>query len=56
MVQPEPTPDSTIPEASRRTSDSGISQKLKLFNLGKAVSGAPNNAGKNKLPQPAKSK
>jgi hypothetical protein len=30
----------------------GTNQKLKLFNLGKAISGAPRNIGKNQLPKP----
>jgi len=30
----------------------GINQKLKLFNLGKAISGAPINIGINQLPKP----
>ena len=49
-VQPVPTPDSTTPEKSRRAKEGGISQKLKLFNRGNAISGAPIKTGKNRFP------
>jgi hypothetical protein len=32
--------------------DGAINQKLKLFNLGKAISGAPINKGINQFPNP----
>jgi hypothetical protein len=32
--------------------EAGNNQKLKLFNLGKAISGAPKKIGKNQLPNP----
>jgi hypothetical protein len=50
-VHPVPTPDSTIEEASNSNKDTGNNQKLKLFNLGKAMSGTPNMMGTNQLPK-----
>src|SRR6476646_7909762 len=50
-VHPVPAPDSTKDEAKRRNNDGGNSQKLKLFNLGKAMSGAPIISGINQLPK-----
>jgi len=32
--------------------EGGINQKLMLFNLGKAISGAPTSKGTNQLPKP----
>lgn len=49
-VQPVPTPDSTKLETTKKNKDIGNNQKLKLFNLGKAMSGAPINIGTNQLP------
>ena len=40
-VHPVPAPCSTKEEANRRSKAGGNNQKLKLFNLGKAISGAP---------------
>lgn len=51
-VQPVPTPDSTTLEVNRRSRAGGNSQKLKLFILGKAISGAPTSRGINQLPKP----
>ena len=39
-------------ENKRSKSEGGKSQKLILFNLGKAISGAPNINGTNQLPKP----
>lgn len=50
-VQPVPTPDSTIEDKSNKNKDTGNNQKLKLFNLGKAMSGTPNIIGMNQLPK-----
>lgn len=47
-----PAPTSTTLEHKRRNKEGGSSQKLKLFNLGKAISGAPTNKGTNQLPKP----
>jgi len=49
-VQPEPTPDSTKLEYNNKDSDGGNSQKLILFNLANAISGAPIRIGTNQLP------
>jgi hypothetical protein len=51
-VQPTPAPPSNKVELTRRNKDGGINQKLKLFNLGKAISGAPIKIGINQLPNP----
>jgi len=51
-VQPVPAPNSTNDEESRRNSDGGNNQKLILFNLGNAISGAPIINGTNQLPNP----
>jgi len=51
-VQPVPTPPSTKLELIKRISAGGNSQKLKLFNLGKAISTAPIIIGTNQLPNP----
>jgi len=50
-VQPVPTPDSTIDDKSNKKIDIGKSQKLKLFNLGKAISGTPSIIGTNQFPK-----
>jgi len=51
-VQPVPAPASTNPDKSNKNNDGGNNQKLILFNLGKAISGAPNIIGTNQLPKP----
>jgi hypothetical protein len=51
-VQPVPTPRSTILEVSNRFKENGKSQKLKLFSLGNAISGAPIIIGTNQFPKP----
>jgi hypothetical protein len=51
-VQPVPTPDSTPLDANNKKKEGGNNQKLKLFNLGNAISGAPINNGTNQLPKP----
>ena len=51
-VHPVPTPPSTILEIIKQESDGGNNQKLKLFNLGNAMSGAPIRIGTNQLPKP----
>jgi hypothetical protein len=51
-VHPVPTPDSTQLEANNKKKDGGNNQKLRLFNRGKAISGAPINKGTNQLPKP----
>jgi hypothetical protein len=50
-VQPVPAPDSTKLEETNNIKEGGSNQKLKLFNLGKAISGAPINIGTNQLPK-----
>jgi hypothetical protein len=50
-VQPVPAPKSTREEHTTRTREEGRSQKLILFNLGKAISGAPIITGNNQLPK-----
>jgi len=51
-VQPVPTPTSIKLEVNKQANDGGNNQKLKLFNLAKAISGAPINIGTNQLPKP----
>src|ERR1700744_2987795 len=51
-VQPVPAPTSEKLETNNSNKDAGNNQKLKLFNLGKAISGAPINIGRNQLPNP----
>jgi hypothetical protein len=51
-VQPVPTPASTSEEESKSIKAGGNSQKLILFNLGKAISQAPIIKGTNQLPKP----
>ena len=51
-VHPVPTPGSTILDNNNKSSAGGNSQKLKLFSLGNAISGAPNKIGTNQLPKP----
>jgi hypothetical protein len=51
-VQPVPAPLSTVVDNNNNKNDGGNNQKLKLFNLGKLISGAPINKGTNQLPKP----
>jgi hypothetical protein len=51
-VHPVPTPISTKLEKSNKNSEGGNNQKLILFNLGNAISGAPNIIGTNQFPKP----
>ena len=51
-VHPVPAPPSTKLEINNNNNDGGNNQKLILFNLGKAISGAPNIKGTNQLPKP----
>jgi hypothetical protein len=51
-VQPVPAPTSTIAEDNNKINAGGNNQKLILFNLGKAISGAPIIIGTNQLPKP----
>lgn len=51
-VQPVPGPLSANTESIAKKRDGGSSQKLKLFNLGNAISGAPIKIGTKKLPKP----
>jgi hypothetical protein len=39
-------------DKSNNIKEGGNNQKLKLFNLGKAISGAPNNIGTIQFPKP----
>jgi len=41
-----------ILDVNNNVKDGGNNQKLKLFNLGKAISGAPNINGTIQLPKP----
>jgi hypothetical protein len=51
-VQPVPAPASTILDSIISTRAGGNNQKLILFNLGNAISGAPIITGTNQLPYP----
>lgn len=51
-VHPVPTPTSAKLDKISNSKDGGNNQKLKLFNLGKAISAVPNNNGIKKLPNP----
>jgi hypothetical protein len=51
-VQPVPTPASTRDEDNNKINAGGNNQKLKLFNLGNAMSQAPIIIGTNQLPKP----
>jgi hypothetical protein len=51
-VQPVPAPTSTKAEDNNNKNAGGNNQKLILFNLGKAISGAPIIKGTNQLPKP----
>lgn len=52
IVHPVPTPPSTKVEVAKRIRDGTNNQKLALFNLGNAISGAPIMSGTNQLPKP----
>lgn len=51
-VHPVPAPCSTKAETNNKVKAGGNSQKLMLFNRGKAISGAPIDKGTNQLPKP----
>jgi len=51
-VQPVPAPPSAKPDNINKIREGGNNQKLKLFNLGNAISGAPISIGTKKLPKP----
>lgn len=51
-VHPVPAPCSTKEEPNSKNKAGGSSQKLILFNLGKAISGAPIIKGTNQFPNP----
>jgi len=51
-VQPVPAPAPTSEEQINKVNDGGNNQKLKLFNRGNAISGAPIIKGKIQLPNP----
>jgi len=53
-VHPVPAPVSTKAEVNNKIKAGGNNQKLILFNLGKAISGAPIKRGTNQLPKPPK--
>jgi hypothetical protein len=53
-VHPVPGPPLQNGEINKRDNEDGNNQKLKLFSLGKAISGAPINKGIKKLPKPPK--
>jgi len=51
-VHPVPAPFSTAVDETRRINDGGISQNLKLFSRGNAISGAPSINGTSQFPNP----
>ena len=51
-VHPVPAPAPTEQESNNNKKDGGNNQKLKLFNLGNAISGLPIIKGTNQLPKP----
>ena len=51
-VQPVPGPPSQKGETNNNKNEGGNNQKLKLFNLGNTISGAPIIIGIKKLPNP----
>lgn len=51
-VHPVPAPFSTAADDTRRIRDGGISQNLRLFIRGNAISGAPSISGRSQLPNP----
>jgi hypothetical protein len=52
IVQPVPAPISTTDDHINKKNDGINNQKLILFNLGNAISGAPIIKGKNQFPKP----
>jgi len=50
-VHPVPVPPSQTDDKSKKNKETGSNQKLKLFNLGKAMSGTPNIIGTNQFPK-----
>jgi hypothetical protein len=52
IVQPVPAPLSLIDAVRKSAKAGGNNQKLKLFNLGKAISGEPIKIGTIQLPNP----
>lgn len=51
-VHPVPAPFSTAADDTRRISEGGINQNLRLFRRGNAISGAPNISGMSQFPKP----
>lgn len=51
-VHPVPAPFSTAADDTRRISDGGSNQNLKLFIRGNAISGAPSISGTSQFPNP----
>lgn len=47
-----PAPDSMAVEETHKIKDGGMSQNLRLFIRGKAISGAPSINGTNQFPNP----
>tara|TARA_B110000902_G_C14269027_1_gene572461 strand:+ start:1253 stop:1606 length:354 start_codon:yes stop_codon:yes gene_type:complete len=52
IVHPVPAPDSMNEEEIKKLNEVGNNQKLMLFSLGNAISGAPTIKGTNQLPKP----
>ena len=52
MVHPVPAPPSVTLDKTNKISDGTNNQKLTLFILGNAISGAPMSNGTNQLPNP----
>lgn len=52
IVHPVPAPPSARLDNNSKINEGGSNQKLILFNLGKAISGAPINTGTNQFPNP----
>ena len=51
-VHPVPGPEPIKNEQTNKAKEKGNNQKLKLFNLGKAISTVPHINGKNQFPNP----
>ena len=51
-VHPVPAPCSINAEPNNKVNEGGKTQKLMLFNLGNAISGAPMYNGTNQFPNP----
>lgn len=51
-VQPVPAPLSIAVDETHRMRDGGISQNLRLFRRGNAISGAPSISGISQFPNP----